>query len=113
MSKELTAQWKAGKLEPYKRYYIKNQKGEITDFYLGVYYDELGNNSLIFIPADVVEVMAPVPTYKELRALQSSVNKKKKKVAELKCLLKECYSFIDTKKPNVVELLTKIEEMIR
>lgn len=111
MSKELTVQWKAGKLEPYKRYYIKNQKGEITDSYLGVYYDELGNNSLIFIPADVVEVMAPIPTYKELRALQSSVNKKK--VAELKCLLKECYSFIDTKKPNVVKLLTKIEEMVR
>lgn len=70
---DLTEEWKAGKLEPYKRYYVKNQNGKITESYLSVYYDELGNSSLIFVPADVVEVLAPVPSYQELRALEEKI----------------------------------------
>lgn len=74
---ELTADWKAGKLDWNKFYYIKLTSGEICiDYAHGAYFikgkpqeitmDYTTNN-------DVKQILAPVPTYDEYKAMQEEL----------------------------------------
>lgn len=74
---ELTEDWKAGKLDWNKFYYIKLTSGEICiDYAHGAYFikgkpqeitmDYTTNN-------DVKQILAPVPTYDEYKAMQEEL----------------------------------------
>lgn len=74
---ELTEDWKAGKLDWNKFYYIKLTSGEICiDYAHGAYFikgkpqeitmDYTTNN-------DVKQILAPVPTYDEYKAIQEEL----------------------------------------
>ncbi len=74
---ELTEEWKAGKLDWNKFYYIKLTSGEICiDYAHGAYFikgkpqeitmDYTTNN-------DVKQILAPVPTYDEYKAIQEEL----------------------------------------
>lgn len=84
---ELTADWKAGKLEADKDYYIEIAGGVvIIDYYtqqednsyypLGLGFD-LSSNKFI------ERILAPVPTYGEYKAMQDQIADASKKVEEL------------------------------
>lgn len=79
---ELTAEWKAGKLEADKEYYIKiTDDIVIIDFYtqqydnshypLGLGFD-LSSNKFI------KKILAPVPTYDEYKAMQAELDEFKR-----------------------------------
>lgn len=160
---DLTDKWKAGELEAGSHYYVKTHLGniliDVIDFTIP------NHNGFLH---DVKEVLAPVPSYEELQSLKeenakikASLNKKnkklgklikairrinelsverKKKVSELKKLLKECQAQIDVlldacisfdeamcfeqgckwseetfreENKDVYELLNKIEEVLK
>lgn len=84
---ELTEEWKAGKLDWNKFYYIKLTSGEICiDYAHGAYFikgkpqeitmDYTTNN-------DVKQILAPVPTYNEYKAMQDQIVELTKKVKKL------------------------------
>lgn len=107
---ELTAEWKAGKLEADKEYYIKiTDDIVIIDFYtqqydnshypLGLGFD-LSSNKFI------KKILAPVPTYDEYKAMQAELAEHRHycccsenevmrlKLAEMEELLKECLPIV-------------------
>lgn len=119
---ELTEDWEAGKL-PAGWYYLKLENGEI----------ELQNNCiggfLMSCNNRVIQILAPVPTYDEYKAMQEQLNKEgtwyteisykkiKKENNQLRDLLRECKPylsyFISNNKhvgltPNTTNLLTCI-----
>lgn len=120
---ELTEDWKAGKLE-YGRYWIKNKVWEKP------FIDRwLPNCSWEISCKDAIEqVLAPVPTYDEYKAMQAELAEHRHycccsenevmrlKLAEMEELLKECKNYIDfccfpngfVKSYIAEELLTRI-----
>lgn len=107
---DLTEQWKARKLEEFygKPFYIKKQNGVIKVDYLSKY--GFVNNY------DVVEVLAPVPSYEEWQEEQEAYCKEKEENQQLKTLLREwkyfypivLYEHEDTlKTKDIVELYDK------
>ena len=88
-SEQLTEQWKKGEL-PAGRYWLKYRSGRIDD------WDLLGGKTIESKP-EIVEVLAPVPSYEEWQAsyncmLENEVLRLKN--AQLKELLKECKEVI-------------------
>lgn len=113
---ELTKEWKAGKL-PAGWYYLKLENGEI----------ELQNNCiggfLMSCNNRVIQILAPVPTYDEYKAMQEQLNKEgtwyteisykkiKKENNQLRDLLRECKRHLYFQKKinnEVITLLTRI-----
>lgn len=93
---DLTEQWKKGELKEFygKPFYIKKQSGVVKIDYLCKY--GFVNNY------DVVEVLAPIPSYKEWQEKQKSLKvlaeaycKEKEENQQLKELLKECRDMIN------------------
>ena len=92
---ELTEDWKAGKLAA-GYYYIKFKNGEIET------RDNLIGGFLMNIKNPIVQVIAPVPTYDEYKAMQAELAEHRRycccsenevmrlKLAEMEELLKEC-----------------------
>lgn len=72
-SKTLTEQWKKGELKKNK-YWVKYKNGKIDTW-------ELSEGITIESKPEIIEVLAPVPSYEEWQ--------------ELKELLKECKRYID------------------
>jgi hypothetical protein len=126
---DLTEQWKKGEL-PIGWYYIKLWKGcNVIDYFIG-------NQFLRYDDSDIVEVIAPVPTFDEwqekLRALDAAYETIKMEDetinrlvrsgkqcnyenAQLKELLKDCQEKIllmdyDSIK---IEILQKINEVLK
>lgn len=96
---ELTAEWKAGKLEADKEYYIKiTDDIVIIDFYtqqydnshypLGLGFD-LSSNKFI------KKILAPVPTYDEYKAMQAELAELKEKIKKREELIQCLGSNID------------------
>lgn len=106
---ELTEDWKAGKLEADKEYYIKiTDDIVIIDFYtqqydnshypLGLGFD-LSSNKFI------KKILAPVPIYDEYKAMQ-------KELAELKEKIKKREELIQCLGSNIDELDVKKSVLI-
>jgi hypothetical protein len=115
MTKDLTEAWKNGELEE-GAYYVKLESGKI-DIYFMVYDDDCD---------EIVEVLAPVPSYKEWLeneshcAVYSDINKWLKEENEkLKELLKECREVAEFTKTIVNkhkwfnEVITKIDKVLK
>lgn len=99
---KLTADWKAGKLE-YGQYWVKNKVWEKP------FIDRwLPNCSWKISCKDAIEqILAPVPTYDEYKAMQKELAEHRRyccceknevmqlKLAEMEELLKECKKYID------------------
>lgn len=117
---ELTEDWKAGKL-PAGCYYLKLENGEI----------ELQNNCiggfLMSCNNRVIQILAPVPTYDEYKAMQEQLNKEgvwytkisykkiKKENNQLRDLLRECKRHLYFQKKinnEVITLLTRINSAL-
>lgn len=125
---ELTAEWKAGKLEADKEYYIKiTDDIVIIDFYtqqydnshypLGLGFD-LSSNKFI------KKILAPVPTYDEYKAMQAAIQKGEsaidtnkrlcKKVKELEAELDEHRHYCCCSENEVMRLkLTEMKELLK
>lgn len=106
-SEQLTEQWKKGEL-PKGWYYTKKHNDIIEPAYCGEWICRSGNKRMGFdFDEDIVEVLAPVPSYDEWKASYNCMaeNEKLKKMAtytpeewnamlrqidRLKELLKEC-----------------------
>lgn len=118
---ELTEDWKAGKL-PSGWYYIKIEGFKGVDIDL---YDKEGNSWLCNSDKDLnpLNVIAPVPTYDEYKAMQEQLNKEgtwyteisykkiKKENNQLRDLLRECKRHLYFQKKinnEVITLLTRI-----
>lgn len=108
-SEELTEEWKAGKLEADKDYYIEVASGTvIIDYYtqqddnshypLGLGFD-LSSNKFI------KRILAPVPPYDEYKAMQ-------KELAELKEKIKKREELIQCLGSNIDELDVKKSVLI-
>lgn len=86
---ELTEDWKAGKLhkrfdEP-KPFYCKTDNGiEILKTWGYKNLEFLSMADEVFEPVDDVQVLAPVPTYDEYKAMQKELAELKEKVADQK-----------------------------
>lgn len=109
---KLTADWKAGKLhkrfdEP-KLFYCKTDNGiEILKTWGYKNLEFLSMADEVFEPVDDVQVLAPVPTYDEYKAMQKELAEHRRyccceenevmrrKLAEMEELLKECKKYID------------------
>lgn len=76
---ELTADWKAGKLDWNKFYYIKLTSGEICIDYANGAYFVNGKPQEITMDystdEDVKQILAPVLSYDEYKAMQEQLNK--------------------------------------
>lgn len=74
---ELTADWKAGKLDWNKFYYIKLTSGEICiDYAHGAYFIKGKPQEITMdytTDNDVKQILAPVPTYDEYKAIQEEL----------------------------------------
>lgn len=116
-SQDLTQAWKNGELEE-GAYYVKLESGKI-DIYFMLYDDDCD---------EIVEVLAPVPSYGDclinetlIKDLSKKVNKLIEENAKLKELLKECQYMIlaysinhDTfTKEKVSDVVTKIDEALK
>lgn len=115
----LTEQWKKGEL-PSGWYYTKLWKGcNVIDYFIG-------NQFLRYDDSDIVEVLAPVPSYDEWKAAQEQLHKEgiwyteisHKKVlkenAQLKELLKECFIAINEGSYfDQCDILKKIDEVLK
>lgn len=102
----LTEQWKKGEL-PAGRYWIKYRSGRIDD------WDLFGGKTIESKP-EIVEVLAPMPSYEEWKA-------KLEENTKLKELLKECryimgiekeFSSCHVEKDKLCKLLTKINRTL-
>ena len=112
----LTKQWKKGQLESFKWYYVKFKTGDIDICWLSEWNnDELGTGGQYFDgikEENILEVLAPVPSYEEWQAklnenarlkteyekecrradeLEDSYWKAERENTELKELLKELF----------------------
>ena len=134
-SQDLTEKWKKGELEIDKNYYLRFADGtEEIQLYVGAFLMRADN--------EVVEVLAPVPSYQEYMSLvfykedltkackmRDKIIKKyediddwwKKENQQLKELLKECrtclkveytFSASKTEEKILLDLLTKINKTI-
>lgn len=118
---ELTKDWKAGELED-GLYYIKIEGFKGVDIDL---YDKEGNSWLCNSDKDLnpLNVIAPVPSYDEYKAMQEQLNKEgvwytkisykkiKKENNQLRDLLRECKRHLYFQKKinnEVITLLTRI-----
>lgn len=127
---ELTEDWKAGKL-PAGWYYIKIEGFKGVDIDL---YDKEGNSWLCNSDKDLnpLNVIAPVPSYDEYRAMQEQLNKEgvwytkrsykklEKENNKLRGLLRECEAWMswayaelyeydpEHESKNTEDLLTRI-----
>ena len=96
---ELTKDWKAGKLAA-GYYYIKFKNGEIKT------QDNLIGGFLMNMKNPIVQVLAPVPTYDEYKAMQAELAEHRHycccnenevlrlKLAEMEELLNECLAHL-------------------
>lgn len=92
---ELTEKWKT-RILPSRWYYIKIEGFKGVDIDL---YDKEGNSWLCNSDKDLnpLNVIAPVPTYDEYKAMQAAIDTNKrlcKKIEELCELLKECLPIV-------------------
>lgn len=75
---ELTAEWKAGKLDWNKFYYIKLTSGEICiDYAHGAYFIKGKPQEITMdytTDNDVKQILAPVPDYEEFESLRKTAN---------------------------------------
>lgn len=107
---ELTADWKAGKLhkrfdEP-KLFYCKTDNGiEILKTWGYKNLEFLSMSDEVFEPVDNVQILAPVPTYDEYKAMQ-------KELAELKEKIKKREELIQCLGSNIDELDVKKSVLI-
>lgn len=108
---ELTEEWKAGKLEQNKDYYVETMTSDVfIDFYGQLYDDSHYPQNLGFDNVSngiVKKILAPVPTYDEYKAMQEELAEHRHyccceknevmqlKLAEMEELLKECKKYID------------------
>lgn len=114
----LTEQWKKGEL-PEGGYYVKLESGKI-DLYFIVYDDDNCD--------EIVEIIAPVPSYEEWEQLQNWADftndyhelREKLEIAdyknaELKELLKECRKYFDGRMHDffIKYILNKIDEALK
>ncbi len=137
---DLTDKWKNGELKWHKSYYCKNKKGDVCIAIFmddgNLYSKELGGT----LDFKYWEVLAPVPSFKELQSLKAQLAEHKEycccaknevlvlENARLKELLEECqtritdclYKIYDEggqSYPNLEEelksLLTNIEEALK
>lgn len=108
---ELTEDWKAGKLhkrfdEP-KLFYCKTDNGiEILKTWGYKNLEFLSMADEVFEPVDDVQILAPVPTYDEYKAMQAELAEHRHycccsenevmrlKLAEMEELLKECLPIV-------------------
>lgn len=74
---ELTEEWKAGKLAA-GYYYIKFKNGEIET------RDNLIGGFLMNMKNPIIQVIAPVPTYDEYKAMQKELAELKEKIKKEK-----------------------------
>ena len=117
MTKDLTEQWKNGEL-PDDEYYCRTTHDSSVHKH---YLSDIDNENMI-------EVLAPVPSYGDclinealIKDLSKKVNKLIKENAKLKELLKECQYMIlaysinhDTfTKEKVSDVVTKIDEVLK
>ncbi len=68
---DLTEQWKKGQLKGFRWYYVKFKTGEIDSCFLTEWSDELGTGGQYFEGIEeenILEVLAPVPSYEEWQA---------------------------------------------
>lgn len=104
---ELTEDWKVGKLDWNKFYYIKLTSGEICIDYANGAYFVNGKPQEITMDyttdEDVKQILAPVPSYEELQQNQD------KEVESLRDLLKECKTLFKN-----IEILdyTQVEKIL-
>ena len=116
---DLTNKWKKGEL-PYAEYYIKLGGGEYTNDVWDIdswqYFNKEGD--------EVIEVLAPVPSYDEYWHMISCLNDQTEILNEnikLKELLKECCKYINWKTDHYIidghdkkqELFDKIDEVLK
>lgn len=118
----LTDDWKAGKLENGKSYYVKmHANGDIK--ILQALDDKedgqvLGDSKFIYTPCeipeiyDIEEVLTPVPSYEELQQMKENLKDHKENCccleneklrldkANLRSLLKECKEFFEEENPK-------------
>lgn len=77
-SEELTEDWKAGKLDWNKFYYIKLTSGEICiDYAHGAYFIKGKPQEITMdytTDNDVKQILAPVPDYEEFESLRKTAN---------------------------------------
>lgn len=98
ISEKLTADWKAGKL-PLGYFYVKYKNREI-----GI-QDNFIDNFLGQLINPIIQVIAPVPTYDEYKAMQ-------KELAELKEKIKKREELIQCLGSNIDELDVKKSVLI-
>ena len=123
-SEQLTEQWKKGEI-PNGYYWIRLSWGGmiIMAYYTG--FDGLFELDDHYYDSDEIsEVLAPVPSYEEWQASETSIayNELLEENTKLKELLKECIPYFNAlveKRikleyiPQVYELLTKINEVLK
>ena len=99
---ELTEDWKAGKLE-YRQYWVKNKVWEKP------FIDRwLPNCSWKISCKDAIEqILAPVPTYDEYKAMQEQIADASKKVEELEEKIKDKEELIQCLGSDIDYLNTK------
>lgn len=105
---ELTADWKAGKRKENMSFYCDTKDGDIKILTSGKNdYGEiyLGDDSL-FYDDDEIEIISPVPTYDEYKAMQAELAEHRHycccsenevmqlKLAEMEELLRECLAHL-------------------
>lgn len=134
---DLTEQWKKGQLKGFKWYYVKFKTGEIDICWLTEWSnDELGTGGQYFDgikEENILQVIAPVPSYEEWQALNGNMDSVMqtnqalcKKLAKLKDLLTQSriYVKIETEdyddrtvskadKEEAKKLLKQIGEVLR
>ena len=124
-SEQLTEQWKKGEL-PYGRYYVELAYNGNSIIMAEYWWDKtLTLDDHKYSREEVKRILAPVPSYEEWQAsyncmLENEVLRLKN--AQLKELLKECIPYFNAlveKRlkleyiPQVYELLTKIDEVLK
>lgn len=125
-SQDLTKLWKRGKLEFGKEYYVRFEDGEISTARWCYYTNQ---DRYGFDVDDIVEVLAPVPSYEEYKDLKLHDEKATIKLGEkiiendkLKSLLKEwihyypivLYEYEDTlKTKDIIELYERTREVLK
>ena len=88
ISEKLTADWKAGKL-PLGYFYVKYKNREI-----GI-QDNFTDNFLGQLINPIIQVIAPVPTYDEYKAMQAELAELKEKIKKREKLIQCLGSNID------------------
>lgn len=121
---DLTEKWKAGELET-GAYYVKDERSKV---YIDEYDDEYSCGYYLrtcFSSDSVSEVLAPVPSYKELQALKAQLTEHREycccaknevlvlENANLKELLEGCKEDCGYKDLPTESVLTKIDEVLR